>query len=173
MSVPFNQQRLQRDFVATIKTEQASGKAVSGADLLCAVEQRMGPLPEALRELFSAFSIPAVGRPGRPAGNSAREDFGLRDLDKRYTTLLRQLQSEDRNRSTRETTSPSERAYRQLAAGNERRFRQYRLAVLEKQALRLEDRSFSPGGKTPSIQRISTRKLNGSFPLINNQCDFP
>jgi hypothetical protein len=69
MSVPFNQQRLQRDFVATIKTEQASGKAVSGADLLCAVEQRMGPLPEALRELFSAFSIPAVGRPGRPASN--------------------------------------------------------------------------------------------------------
>ena len=116
MSVPFNQQRLQRDFVATIKTEQASGKAVSGADLLCAVEQRMGPLPVALRELLSAFSIPAVGRPGRPAGNSAREDFGLRGLDKHYTTLLRELQSEDRNRSTRETTSPSERAYRQLAA---------------------------------------------------------
>ena len=91
MSVPFNQQRLQRDFVTTIRIEQASGKAVPGADLLCAVEQRMGPLPEALRELFSAFSIPAVGRLGRPAGNSAREDFGLKNLDERYTTLLRQF----------------------------------------------------------------------------------
>ena len=115
MSVPFNQQRLQRDFVATIKTEQASGKAVPGADLLCAVEQRMGPLPEDLRELFSAFSIPAVRRPGRPAGNSAREDFGLEDLDERYTTLLRQFQSEERSRTTREKTTPSERAYRVLA----------------------------------------------------------
>jgi hypothetical protein len=115
MSVPFNQQRLQRDFVTTIRIEQASGKAVPGADLLCAVEQRMGPLPEALRELFSAFSIPAVGRLGRPAGNSAREDFGLKNLDERYTTLLRQFQSEDRNRSTREKTSPSERAYQVLA----------------------------------------------------------
>jgi hypothetical protein len=85
MSVPFNQQRLQRDFVATIRIELASGKAVPGADLLCAVEQRMGPLPETLRELFSAFSIPAVRPPGRPVGNSAREDFGLRELDKRYT----------------------------------------------------------------------------------------
>jgi hypothetical protein len=111
MSVSFNQQRLQRDFVATIKTEQASGKAVSGADLLCAVGQRMGPLPEALRELL----IPAAKRPGRPAGSSAREDFGLEELDERYTTLLRQFQSEERSRTTREKTTPSERAYRVLA----------------------------------------------------------
>jgi hypothetical protein len=115
MSIPFNQQRLQLDFVTTIRTEQASGKAVPGADLLCAVEQRMGPLPEALRELFSAFSIPAAKRPGRPAGSSAHEDFGLEELDERYTTLLRQFQSEKRSRTTREKTTPSERAYRVLA----------------------------------------------------------
>ena len=68
MSVPFNQQRLQRDFVATIKTEQASGKAVSGADLLCAVEQRMGPRPVALRELFLlSRSLPSGGPAALPA----------------------------------------------------------------------------------------------------------
>ena len=146
MSVPCNQQRLQRDFVATIRIEQASGKAVSGADLLCAVEQRMGPLPVDLRELFSAFSIPAVRRPGRPAGNSAREDFGLKDLDKRYTTLLRQFQSEDAEPHN-EGKDKSQRT-RLSGAGCriERRLRQYRLAVLEKQAFQLEDRPFSPGG---------------------------
>lgn len=116
MSVPFNQQRLQRDFVATIRTEQASGEAVSGADLLCAVEQRMGPLPVALREHFSAFSIPAAKRRGRPANNRAREDFGMKELDERYADLLRQLQSEAPSLPARDKAAPSERAYRQLAA---------------------------------------------------------
>ena len=73
------------------------------------------PCPRPCASFFLLSRSPAVRRPGRPAGNSAREDFGLEDLDKHYTTLLRQFQSEDRSRSTREKTSPSERAYRELA----------------------------------------------------------
>jgi hypothetical protein len=115
MSVPLNQQRLLRDFVEAIKTDKARGLAVSGADLLCAVEQRLGALPVDLRALFSAFSIPAVRRRGRPANNPAREDFGMEDLDQLYSKLVRQFQAEARSLSASDRTTPSERAYRKLA----------------------------------------------------------
>lgn len=111
MAIPLNQQRLPREFVETIKADQARGLAVSGEDLLSAIEQWLGrPLPADLRELFPAFSIPAVRQRGRPANNRGREDFGLEELDASYSELLRKFREEPGS------VSPSERAYRQLAA---------------------------------------------------------
>jgi hypothetical protein len=113
MSIPFSQQRLKRDFVADLRFDLDRGLAVSGEDLLRAVEQRMGALPAELRELLVAFSIPAVLRKGRPPNDRAALDFAMGDLDERYSSLLEQLRSEDVSPSKPRIT-PSERAYRQL-----------------------------------------------------------
>ena len=110
MNIPRNQQRLPRDFVENIRFDRARGQAVPGEDLLSAVEQRLGPLPSDLRELFPLFSIPAVRQRGRPANDRGREDFALEELDQRYAELLLKFQEEPGNEP------PSERAYRQLAA---------------------------------------------------------
>jgi hypothetical protein len=116
MTIPFDQQRLSRDFVETIKFDQARGEAVSGEDLRCATEQWLGrPLPDPLRELFPAFSIPAIPHKGRPRNNRAIEDFGLKKLDRRYCALLREFRSKKDARSGPNNPPPSERAYRQLA----------------------------------------------------------
>jgi hypothetical protein len=114
MSTPFSQQRLKRDFAADLKADLNAGRAVSGEDLLRAVEQRTGALPAELRELFHAFSIPAVPRKGRPPNNRAALDFTMKDLDERYSSLLEQFRSEDVSPSRPDYMPPSERAYRQL-----------------------------------------------------------
>ena len=114
MTIPIHQQRLARDFVEVIKFYQAHGEAVSGKDLLRATEQRMGPLPPDLREVFLASSIPAVPRKGRPPKNRGVEDFGMLELDRRYDVLLRTLQSESEVIPGADHRPPSERAYRQL-----------------------------------------------------------
>ena len=113
MTIPFDQQRLKCDFTARIEAELKDGRAVKGEDLLRAVEQRMGPLPAELRELFHAFSVPAVLRKGRPPNNRAALDFAMGDLDERYSSLLEQFRSEDASPS-RPRMTPSECAYRQL-----------------------------------------------------------
>lgn len=113
MPIPFNKQRLPRDFVENIKFDHARGQAVAGEDLLRALEQRLGPLPSDLRELFPFFSIPAVRQRGRPANDRGREDFGLAELDERYAQLLLKFQAAPR---MHDKLAPSERAYRQLAA---------------------------------------------------------
>jgi len=113
MSIPFSKQRLKRDIVADLRFDLDRGLAVSGEDLLRAVEQRMGALPDELRELFVAFSIPAVLRKGRPPNDRAALDFAMGDLDERYSSLLEQFRSEDVSPS-RPRMTPSERAYRQL-----------------------------------------------------------
>ncbi len=110
MTIPLNKQRLPPDFVENIKFDHARGQAVAGEDLLRALEQRLGPLPSDLRELFPFFSIPAVRQRGRPANDRGREDFGMKQLDARYRTLLRKFRDEP------DSVPPSERAYRQLAA---------------------------------------------------------
>jgi hypothetical protein len=117
MTIPSREQRLSRDFVETIKIDQARGEAVPGEDLLFATEQRMGPLPPDLRELFPAFSIPAVPRKGRPRNDRGVEDFGMLELDRRYAILFRTFRSENDAKSGADDDGPpSERAYRQLAS---------------------------------------------------------
>jgi len=111
MTVPFSEQR--PDFAADLRFDIDRGLAVSGEDLLRAVEQRMGALPAELRQLFVAFSTPAVMRKGRPPNNRAALDFAMGDLDERYSSLLEQFRSEDASPS-RPRMTPSERAYRQL-----------------------------------------------------------
>jgi hypothetical protein len=115
MTIPIRQQRLSRDFVETIKFDQARGEAVPGEDLLRATEQRMGPLPQDLRELFRAFSIPAVKRRGRRTKTPAEVGFSFEELDRRYSKLCRQFRQEPRRSATRSGSSPSEQAYEQLA----------------------------------------------------------
>jgi len=111
VKIPFNRQRLQSNPVEIIKTELSLGHAVSGEQLLFAVENSTGrALPANVRELFASFSVPAVKRRGRPANNRGREDFGLEGLDARYSELLRKFREEPGS------VPPSERAYRQLAA---------------------------------------------------------
>src|SRR5262245_11405610 len=105
-----SQQRLKRDFVADLRFDINRGLAVSREDLLRAVEQRTGALPAELRELFVAFSIPAVPRKGRPPSCRAALDFAMADLDERYSSLLEQFRSEDVSPSGPPMT-PSERAY--------------------------------------------------------------
>lgn len=112
MIVPFDQQHLSRDFVENIKLDRARGLTVAGDDLLHAVEQRIGPLPLELRQLFSSFSIPAVRQRGRPANDRGVEDFGLEELDKRYAELLLEYQAAPR---MQHELSPSDRAYERLA----------------------------------------------------------
>jgi hypothetical protein len=113
MTIPFSEQRLKPDFAADLRFDIDRGLAVSGEDLLRAVEQRMGALPAELRQLFVAFSTPAVMRKGRPPNNRAALDFATGALDERYSSLLEQFRSEDVSPSGPRMT-PSERAYRQL-----------------------------------------------------------
>ena len=113
MTIPFSEQRLKRDFAADLKFDLDGGRAVSGQDLLRAVEQRLSPLPVELRELFPTFSS-SVPRRGRPPSNRAREDFAMEEVDERYFSLLGKFQSEKKTGSN-EYLPPRERAYRQLA----------------------------------------------------------
>jgi hypothetical protein len=115
MSIPFSQQRLKRDFAEDIEADLKSGRAVLGEDLLRAVEQRLGPLPVELRNLFPTFASPAVPRRGRPPSNRARDDFAMKKVDEHYHSLLEKFQSEEKTGSKAEYLPPNERAYRQLA----------------------------------------------------------
>jgi len=110
-----SQQRLERDLAEDIKATLKNGRAVGGDELLRAIEQRVGPLPLGLRQLFPAFSCAAIHKKGRPRNNQAVEDFGLEELDGRYRALLREFKSKKGARSGPNNPPPSERAYRQLA----------------------------------------------------------
>jgi hypothetical protein len=119
VKIPFNQQRLQSNPVEIIEAERKLGHAVSGEQLLFAVEHSIGHALQAnVRDLFASFSAPAVKRRGRPRSKDrlAREDFGMEELDERYSLLLQQFQSEANDSPERPDLSPSERAYRQLAS---------------------------------------------------------
>jgi hypothetical protein len=97
-NIPFEQQ------VFPITVEQidhqiALGKAVSGDELLHAIEWSVGqPLDDRLRKVVSAFSVVAVKRRGRPGNFKGREDFALRQVDARYPALLQKYEGEARQR---------------------------------------------------------------------------
>ncbi len=83
--IPFEQQHLPRDRIQDIANEIKQGNAVSGTDLLSAIEHSMGPQLEArLRDIIRQSSIPDVKQRGRPHGSVTKIDFALEELDRRY-----------------------------------------------------------------------------------------
>jgi REP element-mobilizing transposase RayT len=98
-NIPFERQRLPVDLVGQIERDIALGSAVSGSDLLAAIEQSVGlQLAARFRDIVNKFSIPAVKRRGRPSSCKGREDFALEVVDARYDPLLRKHEKEAEQR---------------------------------------------------------------------------
>jgi hypothetical protein len=124
-NVPIEQQRLSVDPIELIERAIAQGNAVSGEELLRAIEQSEArQLDDRLRDVVRKFSVSAVKRRGRPPNSKGREDFALAELDDRYPALLRNYE-EEAQRSRRFAAAkgdvlanaeptPGELAYREL-----------------------------------------------------------
>jgi hypothetical protein len=98
-NIPFERQRLPVDLVGQIERDIALGSAVSGSDLLAAIEQSVGlQLAARFRDIVNKFSIPAVKRRGRPSSCKGREDFALEEVNDRYPALLRKFKLEGQQR---------------------------------------------------------------------------
>jgi hypothetical protein len=123
--IPMEQQRLAANPVERIEYEIAQGNAVSGEELLAAIEHS-GPrqLDDRLRDVIRTFSVSAVTRRGRPSNWSGREDFALAKVDNRYPGLL--LKYEEKAQQARQCAAakgdvpaiaeptPSELAYKKI-----------------------------------------------------------
>jgi hypothetical protein len=123
--IPMEQQHLAGNPVERIEYEIAQGNAVSGEELLAAIEQS-GPrqLDDRLRDVIRKFSIPAVKRRGRPSNCTGHEDFALAEVDNRYPGLL--LEYEEKAQQARQCAAakgdvpaiaeptPSELAYTEI-----------------------------------------------------------
>lgn len=107
-----------RDLLQDVEHQIAQGKAVSGADLLGAIEQSLGrQLGDRLRGLVCKFNIPEVKRRGRPHSFDAKMDLAFDKLDRRYPALLRYEARQVRKTKTANVSnraSASERAYERL-----------------------------------------------------------
>jgi hypothetical protein len=124
-NIPFEQQRLAVDPIERIEHEIARGNAVSGDELLGAIEPfEARQLDARLRAVIRKFSVSAVKGRGRPSNCKGREDFALEELDERYPALLRKYEEEAR-RSRRFAAAkgdvlanaeptPGELAYREI-----------------------------------------------------------
>ena len=124
-TIPFEKQVLPVNPVEQIEYKLAQREAVSGDELLDAIEQSQGQqLDPRLREVVRRFSVSAVKRRGRPSNCKGREDFALAELDAQYPDLLRKYQGEAQQRRRlaaargdilpRAEQTPSESAYREL-----------------------------------------------------------
>lgn len=124
-NIPFEKQLLQVNLVDQLARDVASGRGVSGENLLAAIEQSLGAkLAAPLTEIITAASISALKRPGRPPNPKGREDFALKELDDRYPALLREYEEKARERRSlasadgddlaRAESTPSELAYRKI-----------------------------------------------------------
>jgi hypothetical protein len=124
-NIPFEQQRLQLDPVEQIERKIAQGEAVSGDELLRAIDRPTGyQFNYRIRDLVRKFSVSAVKRRGRPSNCRGREDFALEELDDRYPALLLKYRGEaqQRRRSTAADGTilpvserpPTELAYREI-----------------------------------------------------------
>jgi hypothetical protein len=123
--IPFEQQRLAVDPIEQIEREIVRGNAVSGDELLRAIERSENhQLDDRLRVIIRKFSVSAVKRRGRPSNCKGREDFALSELDERYPALLRKYE-EEAQRSRRFAAAkgdvlanaeptPGELAYREI-----------------------------------------------------------
>jgi hypothetical protein len=97
-TIPMEKQLLPVDPVEQIKHKIAQGDAVSGDELLDAIEQSQGhQLDDRIRDVVRKFSISAVKRRGRPPSkceDRAREDFAMAEVDDRYPALLQKYEEE-------------------------------------------------------------------------------
>jgi hypothetical protein len=118
------EQRLPVNPVEQIAHKITQGEAVSGDELLHAIEWSGGHIDDRLRDVVRRFSVSAVKRRGRPNNCKGREDFALKEVDARYPALLRKHEEEVRQRRllaaakgdvlpTAEPT-PSELAYTEI-----------------------------------------------------------
>ncbi|SRR6266404_799162 len=83
-------QRLPPDHLAFVQMRIAAGDAVTGDDLLLAIEQSIQqPLAEAVRIVVRRAIIPAVKTRGRPPKFGVLLDLALDKVDRRYPALLR------------------------------------------------------------------------------------
>jgi hypothetical protein len=126
--IPFEMQRLPSNVIDQIEHKIALGLAVSGDELLHAVESQGqdGRLPDLVRK----FSIEAVKRRGRPPSKSedrGRQDVAMEEVDDRYPALLQKYEEEVRHKrrsAAAEGTvlasaepTPSELAYTEILQG--------------------------------------------------------
>jgi hypothetical protein len=98
-TIPFEKQVLAANPIEQIEYKLAQREAVSGDELLDAIEQSEGhSLAHRLRDVVREFSVSAVKRRGRPINSKGREDFALHEVDARYPALLRKHEEEARQR---------------------------------------------------------------------------
>jgi hypothetical protein len=123
--IPIEQQRLTVDPIEQIERVIALGNAVSGDELLRAIElSENRQLDDRVRDVVRKFSVSAVKRRGRPSNCTGREDFALAQVDDRYPGLL--LEYEEKAQQRRQCAAakgdvpaiaeptPSELAYTEI-----------------------------------------------------------
>jgi hypothetical protein len=141
--------------VEDIKHKIERGHAVSGDELLGAIEQAYGFRSEdRFRDVARKFLVPEVRRRGRPTGYRAREDFALAEVDARYPALLRQHQYDAqlrRDRAAAEGTvladaepTPSELTYIEILRDMQEDFRNIDWRALQNKHSEWKNGRFHP-----------------------------
>jgi hypothetical protein len=97
-NIPIEEQRLPVNPVEQIAHKITQGEAVSGDELLHAIEWSGGHIDDRLQDVVRRFSVFAVKQRGRPGNYRGREDFALKEVDARYPALLRKHEEEARQR---------------------------------------------------------------------------
>lgn len=118
-NIPFEKQRLPVNLVEKIEYKLAQRQAVSGDELIEAIEQCMHhALPENARSVVRLAVIPAFKTRGRPSIFNAQLDLALEKVDQRYPALLRYERRKKhllrRGKDARKGDSPSLVAYARL-----------------------------------------------------------
>jgi hypothetical protein len=94
-TIPIEKQFLTINPIEQIEYKLAQREAVSGDELLDAIEQSEGhSLAPRLRDVVRKFSASAVKRRGRPINSKGGEDFALEEVNAWYPALLRKHEEE-------------------------------------------------------------------------------
>src|SRR4030088_1028914 len=94
-TIPIEKQFLTINTIAQIEYKLAQREAVSGDELLDAIEQSEGhSLAPRLRDVVRKFSASAVKRRGRPINSKGGGDFSLGEVNAWYPALLRKHEEE-------------------------------------------------------------------------------
>ena len=177
-TIPFEKQLLPVNPVDRLEHKIAQGQAISGDELLDAIEQSEGhSLAHRLRDVVRKFSVSAVKRRGRPINSKGREDFALEEVDARYPALLRKHEEEARQRrlsaaaagdilASAERT-PSELAYTEIL--NLKRMKRL-FPNLDWQTLRNKHSAWNNGHFHPSENDIDSEdyeaEIDRLFPSV-------
>jgi hypothetical protein len=98
-NIPIEKQLLPVNPVEQIEHKLAQGEAVSGDELLGAIEYSQRHQPDdRLPDFIRRFSVSAVKRRGRPSKSKGPEDFALEGVHARYPALLRKHEEEAQER---------------------------------------------------------------------------